>query len=166
MSIFLLWQEFSHWSSWSPGGKYSTNHNLPMRQNNILLFFSNKKCIELERMRFLNKAFDNVHIINPKRLGGGDFKTSPLLYFSQGCTNRQIEIKAKKLFGLKKAYFWGTLIQAVEVKLLRFFSTEYSSYEKIFTPWKISLLTSLLVRHSLNPPPPPFSFFWQKAQPF
>ena len=140
MSIFLFWQEFSYWSSGRLGGKYSTNHNLPMRQNNIWLFFSNKKCIELERMRFLdfNKAFDNVHIINPKRLGGGGFKTSPLLYFSQGCPNRKIEIKAKKLFGLKKAYFWGTLIQAVEVKLLRFFLQNAHLMKKYLLPEKLA----------------------------
>ena len=64
-------------------------------------------------------------------------------------TEGKFEIKANKIFCLKKAYFWCTLIQAVEVKLHGFFKNTHLMI-KYLLPEKISLLTPV----------------WQKAQPF
>ena len=50
-------------------------------------------------------------------------------------TERKFEIKPKNKFGLRKAFFWCTLIQAVEVKWLGFFLQNVHLIAKYLPPF-------------------------------
>ena len=73
-------------------------------------------------------------------------------------------------FGLKKAYFWCTLIHTVKVKLLGYFFLQKAHLiTKYLLPEKISLLNSLhgeIRGGGVLYAPPPAYFVLEKVQPF
>ena len=102
-------------------------------------------------------AFHNEKDLKSKILG----EKSLYLYY--------LNLKSKPItFGLKNAYVWCTLIQALKSKCF-FFNKMVTKYS---LPEKISLLISLQAEIKGGggggglKGPPPTSFVWQKAQPF